>query len=129
MGTIFKTESFLVNMKFEDIKESIVQDTALIAIELLLPILCMIDRFAANELSDIKIYRANTKNYHVRVLADNAFQDSFIVMRPKGLLKIWTAINPDEIPECISKEIFQVSCSKERRKKLINKVVELRAFW
>jgi len=116
-------------MKLKEFKEVMIKNLAVTAMEALASIIKVIDKVKKQETDDIRFYKIKTENYHVRLLVDTSINDRLILVRPKGFLKEWTWINGCDIPKCIPTNIFDDSCTEEQRKRLVNKIVELRAFW
>lgn len=116
-------------MKFKEAKELVVKDLAIVAMSALAFAIRVIDKVSKRETQDIRFYKVKTKNYHVRLLVDQSIADPLILIRPRGFLKDWTCMDRRDIPKCIPQDIFEDSCTQEKRKSLVNKIVELKAFW
>jgi hypothetical protein len=122
-------------MKWSEIKESIVLDGAIILLEALTLCECILDKFISEEeeRNSGKFYldKIKTRKYHMIILRDpdNTWDDPIIFIRPKGFLKTWQPFNTDILPETIAAEAFSDSCTLEKRKRLITKMIDLSAFW
>lgn len=110
------------------LKDLVVKELAMKAIGALYLFIKVIDKFNKDKTADVVLYKVKTKNYHVRVLKDSNWDDPLIVFRRRGFLKDWTCIDKKNVPE-FAKEIFKDSCSAAQRKRLISKMMELKAFW
>ena len=116
-------------MNWLTFKELMVKDFAVKAMGALFVVIKVIDKISKDKTKDIKFYRVKTKNYHVRLLIDGNYDDPFILIKPKGFLKTWACMAKKDIPNCLIQDIFDESCSEEKRKHLINKMMNLKAFW
>ncbi len=117
-------------MTFKELRDIVEKDFAVMVLGTLYLVIKVVDRFTNdNTLSDIKYYSIKTKNYHVRLLADRPYGESMLLTKPKGFFKEWRAISQDDLPKFLADEIFDDACPKDRRKKLVSKVMELKAFW
>jgi hypothetical protein len=116
-------------MNFDQIKELAIKEFCIVAMDVLGIAIRVIDKIDKEGAQGLRIYKVKTKNYHVRLLADEFFSDSMVLYRPKGFFKDWACIDSRDIPNCIPRSIFSDSCTKENRKRLVNKIMELKAFW
>lgn len=116
-------------MKWLEVKDLVTKDLAVMVLGALYSVIKVCDRFAKQETTDIRFYKVKTKDHHVRLLVDGHVEDPLILIRPKGLLKLWTAMERKGIPNCLVENIFNDSCSKKERQRLVNKIVGLKAFW
>lgn len=110
-------------------KDLVIKEFAVHAIGVLYLAIRVIDRFTKTPSGDICVYKVKTKNYHVRIVKDTSWDSPLILARKKGLLKEWVCIDKSSIPEFISKDIFSDTCSDKDRKRLVSKMMELKAFW
>jgi hypothetical protein len=116
-------------MKFKEIKELVIKDLAITAMGFLAFAINVIEKVGKQETKEIRFFKVKTKNYHVRLLVDQSIADPLILVRPRGFLKDWTCMDRRDIPKCIPQDIFEDSCTQEKRRSLVNKIVELKAFW
>jgi hypothetical protein len=116
-------------MKWPEFKELVIKELAIKAIAVLYSFIRVIDRVQKEETKDIRFFSVKTKNYHVRLLVDNSWDSPCILVRKKGLLKDWKLIDKKSIPECLVQDIFEPTCPAEKRRRLVNKMMELKAFW
>lgn len=116
-------------MDLTALKDLVVRELAVHAMGVLYLAIKVIDKFSKTSTPDIWVYKAKTKNYHVRIVKDTSWDSPLILFRKRGLLKEWTCIEKSSIPEFLSKGIFSDTCSDKERKRLISKMMELKAFW
>lgn len=116
-------------MKWLEFKDLVVKDCAIFAMGALYLVIKILDRVTKEKTIDIKFFKVKTKSHHVRLLVDRNIEDPLILVRPKGLLKLWTAMERKGIPNCLINNIFEESCSKKERHRLVNKMMGLKAFW
>lgn len=116
-------------MNWPEIKELLIKDGAVIALGLLYHFIKLIDRFDKGNATDIKFFKVKTKKYHVRLLKDGAQDSPCVLARRRGLLKDWDLIEKKDIPACLVQDIFEDTCSPERRKRLVSRMLDLKAFW
>lgn len=79
------------------------------------------------EAKRMRFYKVKTKNYHVRLLVDNG--EPLTLVRRRGFLKEWDAMNLDGVPLCLKETVFLDSCPDEERQRLVIKMMDLKAFW
>lgn len=113
----------------DKLKEILEKDLAIKVLGALYLVVGIIDRLTGDHLGDIKFHKIKTKNYHVRLLIDHSFGDSILLIKRKGFFKEWRAISQSDLPKFLADEIFDHDCAEDRRKKLVSKVMELKAFW
>ncbi len=116
-------------MKWPQIKELLIKELAIKAIGALYSVIKVLDRVQKEETKDIRLFKVKTKNYHVRLLVDHSFDSPCILARRKGFLKDWVCIGRQSMPDCLVEDIFEPTCSDEKRKRLVSKMLELKAFW
>lgn len=116
-------------MKWLEFKDLVVKDCAVFAMGALFILIKAIDKVTKEKTIDIKFFKVKTKNHHVRLLVDGHIEDPLILVRQRGLLKLWTAMERKSIPNCLIGNIFEDSCSKKERQRIVNKMVGLKAFW
>lgn len=116
-------------MNWPEIKDLLIKEGAIMALGVLYALIKILDKFERAETTDIRLFKVKTKNYHVRLIVDNSFDSPAVLARKKGFLKEWSLIEKKDIPACLVQDIFETSCSKEKRKKLVGKMMELKAFW
>lgn len=75
------------------------------------------------------LFNVKTPTHRVKVFLDFRAGGHLMLFRQRGFLKQWENADKDEIPSFLAEEIFSVDCPKERREKLVDKVLKLRAFW
>ena len=121
-------EQGILVINLTELKEIVLQELSMKAIGALYTLIKVIDRFSKDKTTDIALYKAKTKNYHVRILKDTNWDDPLIVFRKRGFLKNWKCIDRKNVPE-FAREIFKESCSEKQRQRLISKMMELKAFW
>lgn len=116
-------------MNWLTFKELVVRDFAVTAMGALFIAIKVIDKISKEKTKDIKFYKVKTENHHVRLLIDGNYDDPFILVKPRGFFKKWDCMARKNIPNCLIQDIFDESCSEEKRSHLINKMMNLRAFW
>lgn len=116
-------------MKWLTLKELVVKDFAVTVLGVLYTVIKVIDKITKEETKDIRFYKVKTKNHHVRLLVDNPLGDPCILIKPRGLFKEWGIMEKKDVPNCLVENIFDESCSKEKRRRLISKMMGLKAFW
>lgn len=116
-------------MTFAEVKELLMKEGAIVVLGVLYYVIKIIDKFDKTETTDIRMFKVKTKNYHVRLISDNSWEGPAILARKKGFLKNWAYIDKKAVPECLVQDIFETTCSSEKRKRLVNKMMELKAFW
>lgn len=116
-------------MNWLSLKELVIRDFAVTAMGVLYAVIKVIDKVTKEKTEDVRFYKLKTKNHHVRLIVDNSFDDPCILVKPKGFFKEWTLMEKKDVPSCLVEDIFNDSCSKEKRKRLINKMMGLKAFW
>ena len=113
-------------IKWEHIKQSVITEAAIICIDLMFAVFPRLDK-AITE--DYAYYKITTPTHRVRLLADDLRRDKIIISKPKGWLKVWTAMNNKSVPYIFADEIFDKKCTSQRRQKLVTKMIGLKAFW
>jgi hypothetical protein len=79
--------------------------------------------------NNYRIEKFKTKKYHVQVLLDSQCSPT-ILIREKGLLRRWELFEKDKgTPPELMGEIDSDQCTPERRKYLLTKIINLKAFW
>lgn len=116
-------------MNWTEIKELLIKDGAVIVLGVLYHVIKFIDKLDKSTTTDIRFFKVKTKRYHVRLLMDGTYDSPCILARKRGFLKDWSLIEKKDIPECLVQDIFEPTCSNEKRKRLVNKMMELKAFW
>lgn len=111
------------------LKELVVKDFAVTAMGVLYTVIKIIDKITKEKTEEIGFYKVKTKRHHVRLLIDNTFDDPCILVKPRGFFKEWSIMDKKDVPKCLVEDIFEESCSKEKRKRLVNKMMGLKAFW
>ena len=119
-------------MKKEDIIEALKLEAVMVALGVLCKVINVLNRFNPDELNtSAKIEKFKTKKYHVRVLIENHSSPT-ILIKEKGLLKLdkWGVFEKDKgTPSELMNEINSESCTPARRKYLLTKIMDLKAFW
>lgn len=121
-----QTKSFLVNpANWEEVKECLIRDAGVIAICSIHFCLRVASKFVTKQgdidyLAKFGLQKIKTKTHHIRVFFDNQHTAPLIIIKPRGLLKLWRPM---------SKQVFDPDCSAEKRKRLLGKIVGLKAFW
>lgn len=116
-------------MNWTEFKELLIKEVAVTVLGALYRVIKIIDRFGKTETTDIRMFKVKTKNHHVRLIVDNSYDSPCVIARKRGFFKNWSLIEKKAIPECLVQDIFETSCSKEKRKKLVSKMMDLKAFW
>ncbi len=116
-------------MKWPRFKELVIKEFAIKAIGVLYSTIKLLDKIQKQETKDIKLFKVKTKNHHVRLLVDHSFDSPCIIARRKGFLKDWILIDRKSMPECLVQDIFEPTCGHEKRKYLVQRMLELKAFW
>ena len=120
-------------MKLVEIKQSALAAIALPILDTTRVIASLLDKIIAattNErdpIMDFTYIKVKNPTYNIVI-----FQDKFgneISFRPKRFGSKWKCLNETELPQAFSKEIFEASYPEDKRQKLANKIVSLRAFW
>lgn len=116
-------------MKWKEIKEIVLKEGAIHVMDVLYVLIRILDRFEKTETSDIRMFKVKTKNHHVRLIVDRSWEGPGILVRKRGFLKDWSFIEKKAVPACLVQDIFEPTCSNEKRKRLVKKMMELKAFW
>ena len=130
-----QTKSFLVNpANWEEVKECLIRDAGVIAICSIHFCLRVASKFVTKQsdidyLSKFGLQKIKTKTHHIRVFFDNQHTAPLIIIKPRGLLKLWRPMSKQDMPEFVADQVFDPDCSAEKRKRLLGKIVGLKAFW
>ena len=116
-------------MKWKELKEFLIKEGAIHALDALYLAIRIIDRLQKSETTDIRMFKAKTKNYHVRLLIDHSFDSPCFLVRKKGFMREWSLIEKKDVPACFVDDVFETSCSSDKRNRLVNRMLELKAFW
>lgn len=116
-------------MKWKEVKEILLKEGAIHVMDVLYVVIKILDRIEKTETTDIMMFKVKAKNYHVRLIVDQSWDGPGILVRKRGFLKDWSFIEKKAVPACLVQDIFEPTCSKEKRQRLINKMMELKAFW
>jgi hypothetical protein len=116
-------------MNWLTLKDLVVKEFAVKAMAALCVLIRVIEKVSKEKIEDIRFYKFKTKNYHVRIMMDTTWQDPFILFRKKGFLKEWVCMDRSDVPEFLARDIFSDSCDEKKRKRLVSKMMELKAFW
>jgi hypothetical protein len=116
-------------MKWIQFKEIATKEFAVKAMGALYLVIKLIDKIQKEDPKDVRMYKLETKHHHIRLIQDSSFATPCMLVKQKGLLKEWRIIDKTDMPECLVEDIFEESCSDEKRKHLINKMMKLKAFW
>lgn len=129
------TKSFLVNpTNWDEVKECLIRDGAVIAIGALHRALRIASRFVTKQedkdfIAKFGFRKIKTKTHHIRVFFDDQHTEPMVIVRPRGFLKMWQAMERADMPEFVAEEVFDPDCSREKRKHLLGKAISLKAFW
>ncbi len=115
-------------MQCKKLKEIVVKEFAIHALEALYHFIKTLDKIEKKtEAKHMRFYKVKTKNYHVRLLVDQG--EPLTLVRRRGFLKEWDAMDLDSVPLCLKETIFLDSCPPEERNRLVIKMMDLKAFW
>lgn len=116
-------------MNWLQLKEIATKEFAVKAMGVLYVVIRIIDKIQKEDTKDIRVHKLTTKHHHVILVCDKSFATPCILVKQRGFLKEWKCIDEKDIPKCLVEDIFEESCSDEKRKRLINKMMRLKAFW
>jgi hypothetical protein len=116
-------------MNWKEAKEILIKEGAIHVMDMLYVFIRVLDRIEKTETKDIQMFKVKTKNHHVRLIVDYSWDGPGILVRKKGFMKDWSFIEKKAVPACLVQDIFEPTCSKEKRKRLVGKMMELKAFW
>lgn len=116
-------------MKWPQLKEIATKEFAVRAMGALYVVIKLIDKIQKEDTKDIRVHKLTTRHHHVRLICDQSFTTPCILVKQKGFLKEWNCIDEKDIPKCLVQDIFEESCSDEKRKQLVSKMMKLKAFW
>lgn len=129
------TKSFLVDLSnWDEVKECLIRDGAVIAMGALHFTLRVILRFTTKQedkdfMAKFGFRKIKTKTHHIRVFHDDQHTEPLVIVKPRGFLKMWQAMERMDMPEFVAEEVFDPDCSREKRKHLLGKAISLKAFW
>lgn len=116
-------------MKWSQLKEIATKEFSIRAMSVLYVVIKTIDKIQKEDTKDIRVYKLTTKHHHVRLVCDRSFATPCMLIKEKGFLKEWYCIDEKELPQCLVEDIFEETCSDDKRKHLVEKMMKLKAFW
>lgn len=115
-------------MQWKKFKEIAMKEFAIHGLEALYYFIRGLDRIQkTTESQHMRFYKVKTKNYHVRLLIDQG--EPLTLVRKRGFFTEWDAMDLKGVPSCLKDIIFEDSCPAEERKRLVMKMMDLKAFW
>src|SRR5271169_555070 len=128
-----QTKSFLVNpTNWDEVKECLTREGAVIAIGALHFFLRVAAKLVTKQadidfLAEFVLLKIKTKTHHIRVFYQH--REPLIIIRPRGFLKLWQVMERADMPKFVAEEVFDPYCPAEKRKRLLGKIIGLKAFW
>jgi hypothetical protein len=124
-------------MDWTEIKERLLREGAVMMLDILyvsFSVISKIIKITNKKALDfpfegVEFHKVVVPTHYARVLTDVAGLDQCILARPKGFLKKWDSIERKAMPPILADQLFGTECTKEQRKRIVKKIVGLKAFW